>query len=196
MQLNYKTTMKKINTFIVALLVAGTAMAQTWTLDKGHAKLGFSISHLMISDVEGAFHSFDAKLTSAKDDFSDAVIELSAEMKSVNTADEKRDEHLRKPDFFDVEKFPSLTFKSKSFTKVDGKKYKLSGDLTLHGVTKPVTLDVTVNGPIVHPFNKKTVAGFKVSGIIKRSDFGVGNVPTAVVGDEVTIVANAEFIKG
>jgi polyisoprenoid-binding protein YceI len=192
-----KKLMKKINTLIIALLVAGVASAQTWSLDKGHAKLGFGITHLMISDVEGAFTSFDAKITSSKEDFSDAVIELTADAASVNTNSEDRDKHLKNEDFFHVEKFPTLTFKSKSFTKVEGKKYKLTGDLTMHGVTKPVTLDVIFNGTAVHPYNKKTLAGFKISGTLKRSDFNFGSkYPSAVLGEEVTITANTEFIKG
>jgi polyisoprenoid-binding protein YceI len=189
--------MKKLNTLIVALFVAGTAMAQTWTLDKAHSKLGFGVSHLMVSEVEGSFTSFDAKITSAKEDLSDAVVELSAEVATINTGNEGRDKHLKNPDFFDAEKFAQLTFKSKSFVKVEGKKYKVTGDLTMHGVTKTVTLDVTFNGTAVHPYNKKTIAGFKASGVIKRSDFAVGGgTPAAVVGDEVNIVANAEFVKG
>ena len=190
-------TMKKINLLVVFVLVAGGAFAQTWTLDKAHAKLGFGVTHLLVSDVEGSFNSFDAKITSSKEDFSDAVIELTAEAASINTNNEGRDKHLKSPDFFDAEKFAQLTFKSKSFTKLEGKKYKLTGDLTLHGVTKPVTLDVTLNGTAVHPYNKKTIAGFKISGMIKRSDFIVGEkTPAAIVSDEVTIVANAEFVKG
>jgi polyisoprenoid-binding protein YceI len=189
-------TMKKFNTLLAALLIAGTSFAQTWSLDKSHAKLGFSVVHLLVSDVEGSFKTFDIKVTAAKEDLSDAVIELTADVASIDTDNEKRDGHLKSADFFDVAKYPTLTFKSKSFKKVDGKKYTLTGDLTLHGVTKPVTLDVIFNGTIVHPYTKKTVAGFKVSGTIKRSDFGVGSgTPAAVVSDEVTINANAEFSK-
>lgn len=187
--------MKKIS-FLFAMLVAVAASAQNWTLDKGHAKLGFTITHLMLSDVDGAFNSFDIKLTSAKEDFSDATIELTADVNTINTANDSRDKHLKNEDFFDAAKYGTLTFKSKSFTKVEGKKYKLSGDLTMHGVTKPVSLDVTVNGPLAHPFNKKTVAGFKVSGVVKRADFNLGaKYPSAVLSEEVTIVANAEFTK-
>lgn len=188
--------MKKINTLLVALLVTGAVSAQNWSLDKGHAKVGFGITHLMLSDVEGSFNSFDAKLTSSKEDFSDAVIEFSADVNSINTANESRDNHLKNEDFFDAAKFATLTFKSKSLKKVEGKKYKLTGDFTMHGVTKPITLDVIVNGPIVHPMNKKTVAGFKVSGTIKRSDFNFGSkYPSAVLSEEVAISANAEFTK-
>jgi polyisoprenoid-binding protein YceI len=189
--------MKKLNILTIALFVAGTVNAQNWTLDKAHSKLGFGVTHLLVSEVEGSYNSFDAKITSSKDDFSDAVIELSADATTINTNNEGRDKHLKSPDFFDAEKFSTVTFKSKSFTKVEGKKYKVVGDLTLHGVTKTVTLDVTFNGTAVHPYNKKTIAGFKVSGSINRSDFSVGGgTPTGVVSDEVAITANAEFVKG
>ena len=189
--------MKKLNTLVAVMLIAGAAFAQTWTLDKGHAKLGFGVTHMLISDVEGAFNSFDAKFTASKEDLSDAVIELTADAASINTNNEGRDKDLRGAGYFDVEKFATVTFKSTSFAKVEGKKYKLSGNLTMHGVTKPVTLDVTYNGTMVHPYNKKTVAGFKISGTVKRTDFGVGSsTPAAIVGDEIVINANAEFVKG
>ena len=188
--------MKKISSLLALVLIAGSTFAQNWSLDKAHAKLGFGVTHLLLSTVEGSFKSFDVKLTASKDDFSDAVIELTADVNTINTDMDKRDEHLKTPDFFDVAKFPTLTFKSKSFKKVDGKKYKLTGDLTLHGVTKTVDLDVIVNGPIVHPYSKKNVAGFKITGTLKRKDFGVGaGTADAVVSDDVAINANAEFSK-
>lgn len=190
--------MKKIKLLAIALVVtvAAFGQTQTWKSDKAHSKLGFLITHMLVSDVEGFFKSFDINVTTTKDDFSDAVIDLTGESKSINTDNEQRDTHLKSADFFDVEKFPALTFKSKSFKKVEGKKYKLTGDLTLHGVTKPVELDVTFNGTYVSPMNKKTVAGFKVTGIIKRSDFAIGTkFPGAMLGDEVTLSANTELIK-
>ena len=189
--------MKKINVLAALLFITGSVFAQTWSLDKAHAKLGFGVTHLLISEVQGSFKSFDVTLTSSKDDFSDATIDLSADVNTIYTDQEKRDADLRGEGYFDVAKYPKLSFKSKSFNKVEGKKYKLSGDLTIHGVTKAVVLDVIYNGTIVHPFNKKNVAGFKITGTIKRSDFGVGaKTPEAVVSDEITINANAEFIKG
>ena len=187
--------MKRITMMMAAIIISAATFAQTWTLDKAHAKLGFSITHLMVSDVEGTFKTFDITLTSSKDDFSDAVISLTADVNSINTDNDKRDAHLKSPDFFDAAKFPSLSFKSKSFTKVSSKNYKLTGDLTLHGVTKPVTLDVVYNGTITNPMSKKLVSGFKISGTIKRSDFGVGGAMTGVLSDEVTIIGNAEFDK-
>jgi len=187
--------MKRITMIMAVVMVSVATFAQTWSLDKAHAKLGFTINHLMISDVEGTFKTFDVTLTASKEDFSDAVISLTADVNSINTDNDKRDAHLKSPDFFDVAKFPGLTFQSKSFTQVSGKNYKLTGDLTMHGITKAVTLDVVYNGTITHPMNKKLIAGFKLSGTIKRSDFGVGGVMTGVLSDEVNLIANAEFIK-
>jgi polyisoprenoid-binding protein YceI len=187
--------MKKTTMIIAAVMISMATFAQTWNLDKAHAKLGFTVTHLMVSDVEGSFKSFDATLTSSKEDFTDAVITLTADVNSINTDNDKRDAHLKSPDFFDAAKFPTLSFKSKSFTKVDGKNYKLTGDLTMHGVTKTVTLDVVYNGTIIHPMSKKPVAGFKISGTFKRSDFGVGAAMTGMVSDEVKLIGNAEFDK-
>jgi len=123
--------MKKLQTLALAMLIAGAASAQTWKLDKNHAKLGFTVTHLLMSDVDGAFTSFDMKITSAKDDFSDAVIELTADVKSINTNQEGRDKDLRSPKYFNADTFPTLTFKSKALTKVEGQKYKLTGDAAL-----------------------------------------------------------------
>jgi len=188
--------MKKLNSLLVALLVTGSAFAQTWTVDKVHSTLGFTVSHLVVSEVDGSFKSFDAKITSSKEDFSDAVFEFTGDAASIYTNNDKRDEHLRSADFFDVQKYPTFTFKSKSVKKIDAKNYKVTGDFTFHGVTKTVELDVIFNGTTVHPFNKKTLAAFKVGGVIKRSDFGIGaSTPSGVVGDEVTINAKTEFFK-
>ena len=190
--------MKKIKLLTIALVVsvATFGQASTWKADKAHSKLGFSITHLLVSDVEGSFKSVDIKVTSSNPDFTDAVIELTAEAKSVYTDNDQRDEHLRGADFFDVEKFTTLTFKSKALKKLDGKKYKLTGDLTLHGVTKAVELDAILNGTGVNPMSKKTIAGFKVTGVIKRSDFAIGaKYPGAMLSDEVTLSANIELDK-
>ena len=188
--------MKKLSFLFVALLLAAGAMAQTWTVDKAHSSLGFTVTHLVVSEVDGSFKAFDAKITSSKEDFTDAVIELTADASSVFTNQEKRDEHLKSPDFFDVAKYPTLTFKSKSVKKLDAKKYKVTGDLTLHGVTKTVDLDVTYGGTTTHPYTKKPLSAFKISTTIKRSDFGIGTgTPSGVVGDEVTVLAKTEFTK-
>src|SRR5687767_3259509 len=110
--------MKKIAFAIVFLLSGTVVFGQTWSLDKAHAKLGFSVKHLLISNVEGNFKSFDAKITSSKDDFSDAIIELTADINSIDTDNDQRDTHLKGADFFDAANHGTLSFKSRSFKKV------------------------------------------------------------------------------
>lgn len=190
--------MKKVTTAIAALVITGTAMAQTtWTLDKSHANLGFSISHMSISEVDGSFTDFDATITASKEDFTDAKIEASAKIASINTGNEGRDKHLKEPDYFDAAKYPTLTFKGQSFKKVGEKEYKLIGELTMHGVTKIVSLDVRLVGTGVHPYTQKTMAGFKVTGKVNRKDFGIApETSSAMLGDVVEIRANLEFVKG
>ena len=188
--------MKRITFITAIILTAFTTFAQGWTMDKAHSRLRFNVTHLMVSDVEGKFKNFDISVNATKDDFTDAVIELSADINSINTDNDYRDGDLKGPGFFDAAKFPTLNFKSTSFTKVDAKNYKLKGNLTIHGVTKPVELNVVYNGTSVNPMNKKTVAGFRISGTIKRKDFSVGaDFSTAIVSDEVEIDANMELDK-
>jgi polyisoprenoid-binding protein YceI len=184
--------MKKITVFALALLVSSASFAQKWSLDKAHAKMTFTVTHLMMSEVDGVFKSFDASITSSKEDFSDAVFELTADMKQVSTNQEMRDGHLQKPDMFDTEKFPTLTFKSTSITPAGAKKYKLAGVLTMKGVSKPVTLDLTLVGTGTNRQGKKLV-GFKATGSVNRTEFGVGGMPGAVVADEVELRASGEF---
>lgn len=192
--------MKKLLVLLVAASAALFAFkpvaSDTWTADKSHSKLGFVITHLMITDVEGSFKNFTSTITSSKADFSDAVVALSAEVNSVNTEDEKRDGHLKGADFFDAEKYPTLTFKSTSVKKLAGNKFKVNGLLTLHGVTKAVALDAILRGVTVNPMSKKSTAGFKVTGTIKRADFNLGSkYPNAMLSDEITLNANTEFVK-
>lgn len=181
----------------LALLLALTAHAQTWTVDKAHAKVGFTVTHLLLSEVDGNFKAFDAKITAAKPDLSDAVFDMTADISSIDTDNDRRDGHLKGADWFDAAKYPTVTFKSTSFKKVDGKKYKATGDLTMHGVTKPVTLDVTMNGPVTNetPRGKQEKAGLKVTGSLNRVDFGVGKAGGAVVSEEIEINVNGEFAK-
>jgi polyisoprenoid-binding protein YceI len=192
--------MKKLFLLIAVLSTALFAFKSvapsTWEADTAHSKLGFVVTHLLITDVEGSFKNFQSKITAEKPDFSDAVIELSADVNSVNTDNDKRDEHLKGADFFDAAKFPKLTFKSTSVKKVSANKYKVNGNLTFHGVTKPITLDATLRGVTTNPMSQKATAGFKVSGTIKRADFGFGaKYANAMLSDEVTLNANTEFVK-
>jgi len=186
--------MRKISLSIVALLIAATAFSQTWVSDLSHSRLGFSITHLMISDIAGNFKQFEIKAVSSKPDYSDAKIELTAQIASINTDNEKRDEHLNGEDFFDAKKFPTLNFKSTSVQKAKGNNFKLNGNLTMRGVTKPVVLDLIFVGKVTNPMSKKEVVVFNIKGKLKRSDFLVGEkYPAAMVGNEVLLIASAEL---
>ena len=133
-------------------------------------------------------------MTTSKADYSDAQIDLTAKVASINTDVEARDTHLKSADFFDAEKFPTLTFKSTSLKKVSKTKGKLYGNLTFHGITKPVILDVTYFGTVVNAMNNAETAGFQIKGVVKRSDFDLGpKFPEAMLSDNVQIVANVEF---
>lgn len=178
----------------VLMLVSGLLSAQTLTNDPAHSKLGFAANHLMISQVEGNFTDFNVTLNYTKEDLSDAKFTVTAKVASVNTGVEARDNHLRSADFFDVAKYPELKFVSTSFTKKIGNEYELVGDLTIHGVTKKVTLKAFYNGMVVNPMSKENTLGFTIKGKINKNDFGVGTeFPAAVVGNEITIVSNLEF---
>ncbi len=189
--------MKKTALVLSFIVASFTSFAQ-WAIDKGHSKFTFIAEHHGISEVDGYFKKFDGKITTTKDDLSDAVFEITIESASLNTDLEMRDNHLKSEDMFNVEKFPTLTFKSTSLTKIAGNKYKMVGNLTLKGVTKSVTLDVTMNGPTAHPNpqNKIPQLGIKATTTIKRSDFGIGGkLATVMVGDEIAIRATGEFQK-
>jgi polyisoprenoid-binding protein YceI len=189
--------MKKLISFLIVALLCTQPFAQTvFKVDSLHAKLAFSIMHIGISDVAGLFKTFDVTVTTSKADFSDAVFELSADVASINTEVEMRDNHLRSAEFFEVEKYPAMTFKSTSIKKVSKDKYKLAGNLTLHGITKPVTMDLWYRGTAENPLNKITSSGFQLTGSLKRSDFGIGpKYPPPMIGDKVSIKADGEFIK-
>jgi polyisoprenoid-binding protein YceI len=189
--------MQKITCLALGLFMTIGVFAQTWNYDKAHSQLNFNITHLTISSIAGSFKSVSATLTSSKDDFSDAAIQLTADISSVATGVEARDNHLKSPDFFDATQFPTLSFTSTSFKSLGGKNYELDGNLTFHGVTKPVVLTVVYNGSVENPMSHKTTAGFKITGTIKRSDFGIGpKFPANLLSDEVNLDANAEFTKG
>jgi polyisoprenoid-binding protein YceI len=189
--------MKKLFSLLIVAFLSTSLFAQTtWNADPMHSKLTFSVTHMGISDVDGLFNKFQATATTNKADFSDAVFELSVEVPSINTQVEMRDNHLRSADFFEVEKYPSMTFKSTSITKVSKDKYKLTGNLTLRGITKPVTMNLWYRGTNVDPKTKSSTSGFQLTGTIKRSDFGVGpKFPAPILSDEVQIKADGEFIK-
>ena len=180
-------------TFTAAALMVSASFAQekNWKLDKAHSNVGFSIAHLVISDVQGNFTDYDVKFTTNKADFSDASIEVVIQTASINTDNQKRDDHLRSADFFDAEKYPTIMFKSKSFEMTGDNKMKVTGDLTMNGVTKEVVLDVVYRGQAKDPWGN-TKAGFKATTALDRYDYGLKYNSTLetgglLIGQEVDI---------
>lgn len=197
--------MKKIILSAIVALGAFNTQAQTnWKVDGSHSKLGFSVVHMMVTETEGKFKVYDGSVDSKSEtDFNDAKISFTADVKSINTDDEKRDGHLKSPDFFDAEKFPSITFKATSM-KANPKKgataYDLEGDLTIKGVTKKVKLFAIAASKVAKDPYGNTKFGFKVNGTISRKDFGlVWNAALetggVAVSDEVTIDLKIELNK-
>lgn len=189
--------MKKITLFLAFLVVSATAFAQTtttWTADNFHSAVGFTVTHTGITDIPGTFDDYTVDITTSKPDFSDASITLTIQTNSVNTRVAPRDAHLKNSDFFDVEKYPTMTFKSTSIKPAGDNKYTLTGDLTMVGVTKPVTLTLNYRGTNTNKEDGTKTAGIQVTGEIKRSDFGFGaGFPTFVLSDVVKIKADGQF---
>jgi len=185
--------MKK--TFFALAFISSLIMAaqSTWKSDGAHSKVGFAITHLMISEVEGHFSDFDITAT-ATDTFDEAEFSVDIKTASIDTDNDRRNNHLRSADFFDVEKFPSITFKSSSFEKTGEKTFELTGDLTMRGVTKTVSLEGKVNGIITDQRSQKLKAGLKLTGTINRLEFGVGG-DMASLGDDVEMTIHLEMAQ-
>jgi len=170
-----------------------------WVLDPMHSEVQFKVKHLVISTVSGFFKSFEGELDTANDDFTDASISFSLDINSIDTNQTQRDEHLKSAEFFNAAEYPKISFKSTSFTKVDDDDYKLEGDLTVKGITKPVTLDVEFGGAAAD-FYGNTKAGFEITGKINRKDFGltwdgVTEAGSVVVGEDIKLLINVQFAK-
>jgi polyisoprenoid-binding protein YceI len=176
-----------------------TSLAQTptkWKVDKAHSTVRFSVSHMVVSEAEGTFKSFDGTIEHTKADLSDAKINFTADVNSINTDNENRDKHLKSDDFFNAEKFPTITFVGKSFTPKGGNKYELVGDLTIRDVTKEVKFDATFGGVLNGQRGKK--AGFKATATIDRFVFGLKWSRTVeagglAVGQNVDITVKLEM---
>jgi polyisoprenoid-binding protein YceI len=178
----------------VAVLPTLTLAADAWKIDGSHTQAGFSVKHFMISTVRGDFDKTEGKVMLDEADVTKSSVEATIDMASVSTRDEKRDAHLKNADFFDVAKFPKMTFKSTKVEKA-GEGLKVTGDLTMKGVTKPVVLDVV--GPtkeIKDPWGN-TRRGLSATTKLNRKDFGVSYGPDAVVSDSVTVTIEAELVK-
>jgi polyisoprenoid-binding protein YceI len=169
-----------------------------WTLDKVHSGVLFSVAHLVVSDVEGSFKSFDGSMENTKPDFSDATISFVIDVNSVSTDNENRDKHLKSNDFFNVDSFPQMKFISTSFKPVGDNKYKLMGYLTIRNVTKPVIFDVNYGGQVNAMGG--THAGFKAKTTINRFDYNLKwdratEAGGLVVGKDVDITINIDMKK-
>jgi len=192
-----KTMMRPL---ILAILLAGIATqanATDWQADAAHTNVGFSVSHLFTS-VQGRFKDFEASIVFDVDDPMKTVVRATVQAASINTDNEKRDKHLRSRDFFDVEKYPTLQFDSTEMKEWSGKKGKLAGNLTIHGVTKPVVFDVVFRGEGSDPWGNLR-AGFLATLTIDRKDYGLNwnevlETGGFLVGDEIEIRIDAEGI--
>lgn len=190
--------MKKIFFLLTILTITVTAQNK-WVIDRSHSYVNFSVSHMVISDVTGTFNDFITVVNAAKDDFSDATISVAIKAKSVDTGNEKRDNHLRSKDFFNTDKDSIMTFTSKSIQKLSDTDYKITGDLTMRGVTKQVVLNTKYKGRATNPWGQ-TIAAFKGNTVINRKDFGLEwnkalEAGGFLVGDNVEITIAVELIK-
>mgnify|MGYP001171417583 CR=1 len=176
-----------------------TSTKTKWTLDPTHSELVFKVRHMMITNVKGEFRKFDASIVSDGADFTKSSIDVTIDAASIFTNEDKRDGHLKSADFFDVENYPTLSFQGKSFKKEDDDEYKLTGILTIKGVSKEVELDVEFGGINKDPWGNEK-AGFSVEGKINRKDFGLNwnaalETGGVLVSEEVKISAEVQFVK-
>jgi polyisoprenoid-binding protein YceI len=175
-------------------------MSQTkWLLDTTHSELGFKIKHLMITHVSGAFKNFSGEVLLDETDLSPVQVNLTAEVASISTNNEQRDEHLRASDFFETAKYPELKFNSTSVERTDADTFALHGNLTLKGITKPISLKAEFNGLTNDPWGGERV-GFVVTGKINRSDWGVNfnavlEKGGVVLSEEVRINSEVQLVK-
>jgi len=178
----------------VAFVHTASAAVETYKIDPVHSSVGFSIRHF-VSKVPGTFTKFSGTITVDRDNLEKSSVDATVEVTSVNTANEKRDEHLRAPDFFDTAKYGSATFKSKSWKKTGEDTFDVTGDLTLHGVTKQVVLKTKLLG-FGEGMKGAKLSGWEITAVINKSDFGV-NGPTMLgkaLGDEVTLNIGVEAV--
>jgi len=187
-------------TIVFALSLPAMAAAATWNIDRDHSNIGFKIKHLMVSNVKGSFEKFSGTVELDEKDITKSKVDVSIETASINTNVELRDAHLKSADFFDVVKYPAMTFKSKKVAKAGKDKLKVTGDLTLHGVTKEVVLNV--DGPTreIKDLYGNIRKGASATATINRKDFGLNwnkalETGGVVVGDAVTILIEIEMIK-
>ena len=170
-----------------------------WSIDQAHSEISFKVRHLMISHVKGTFKTFDASIYTIGKDFRTTEVDLWIDASSINTGDTKRDEHLKSPDFFDVENYPKITFEGSGLKDLGDDMYELKGSLTIKGVSRPVTLAVEHGGIMSDPWGN-VKAGFSITGKINRKDWGLNwnaalEAGGVLVGEEVKISCDIELLK-
>ena len=170
--------------------------ASKWTLDKGHSNVKFTVTHMVVSEVDGSFKNFDGTIEHTKPDYSDAVVTFTVDVSSVDTDNENRGKHLKSDDFFNAEQYPQMKFQSTSFKPLGGNKYQLDGNLTIRDMTKPVSFDVTYGGSINTQRGAKV--GFRAKTTVNRFDYNLKwdratEAGGLVVAKDVVITINAQF---
>lgn len=176
-----------------------TATQSKWAVDATHTEVHFKIKHLVISTVTGSFKTFSGTATFGDDNFSNAAVSFTIDPASIDTNQSQRDGHLVSPDFFDVAQFPEIVFHSTGMTKVKGDHYKLLGNLTMKGVTRPIELDAEYGGSAKDGYGN-TKMGFEVTGTIHRKDFGLNwnmalEAGGVTLGEDVKLIANVQLVK-
>lgn len=171
----------------------------TWKMDQAHSEIKFKVKHLVVANVTGQFNVFDGTVESEKSDFSDAKISFEADVNSIDTKNEQRNNHLKSADFFDAANYPKLIFVSKTISKKSDSEYLVIGDITIRGTKKEIKLDVTYNGT-VSGLGGGEVAGFEITGKLNRFDFGLHwnaltEVGGVVVAEEIKLEISAELKK-
>lgn len=173
---------------------------EKWNVDPAHSSIEFQVKHMMVSKVKGAFKNFSADLTLDPEDLTTANLSFTVDAASIDTRQEQRDGHLKGPDFFDVENYPSITFQSTNIVADGSNEYKVTGDLTIRTITKPITFNVEYEGTSKDPMSGNMVAGFEGTGKFNRKDFelnynAVLETGGVLIGDEVKLNIQIEVSK-
>lgn len=177
----------------LATLSAPAFAAEQWAFDKSHTHILYEVSHMGYSLNVGEFLEFDGSVTIDRENLANSAVEVTIDAKSLDSGFPARDEHVLNADFLDTDNFPTMTFTSTKVEPTGDTTAKVTGDLTVRGVTKPVTLDVTLRGEGENPFNGTPIMGFSATGVIDRTDFGMTYAPEPIVGHEVTIRIETEL---
>ncbi|MFS4455668.1 YceI family protein [Maribacter sp. 2304DJ31-5] len=178
----------------------GIAQKTVWKIDDLHSKIGFSVTHMMVSETEGTFDSYEAELKSDANDFSDLKVDFTIKTASINTRNERRDNHLKAEDFFDAKKYPEITFTSSSIEKGEGSLLYITGDLTIRDVTKQVTFEGDHKGTIKKDGFGLTRAGLFIKITINRQDFGIAYNDKTEAGElflsnDVDVLCKLSIVK-